>query len=210
MQIEQGGKSSDLGEAYRSVAIVEPIVNLSPSSERATSAEVANEPRRSHCIHHGAERWSFQGPIQRGYRAYFGVGKDSRNTAQVVRGHSHVAVTNYQQIVSRFVRQTAQFSNLVIRAGPVGSDQQLDPAPWKIVHQLPYYRYSRVALIVGREKDLIFGIVLTAEAREIFVCPPVQTSDRLEDAHGRRESIHSRLDLRIAKKLPSGPSPKER
>src|SRR5262249_28292193 len=77
-----------------------------------------------------------------------------------------------------------QIGDLGVAAEFIRRNHEFDVAFGKIRDQTADDRYARVALVADAEDDLIFGIILPAEAGEIFIGFGVRSANRFEDRRG--------------------------
>src|SRR4029077_14998315 len=78
--------------------------------------------------------------------------------------------------------------------------EQTDLSIREVPHHFLDYRHGRVGLVRHAEKEFVFGIVLSAETRKIFISVRIQPSNGLEIAYRRSEiKIFPRLFSRLPK-----------
>ena len=106
----------------------------------------------------------------------------------------------------RFIHQSSQFRALVVGRHAAGSVQNPDRTLlWKeIPLQLIEHLRHRGIVCVDAENQFIIGIVLAAEAGQIFIRIRVQALDRFQIADRRAESsgpAREAFDGSIARRL---------
>src|SRR5690348_14244592 len=90
-------------------------------------------------------------------------------------------------LVRCLVGQPRQFGDLVVRGNSARADDDANVRLREIALQPQQYRVGRVLCITDTEDDLVIGIVLTAEAREILVRVGIQPKYRLDVADWREK-----------------------
>ena len=140
--------------------------------------------------------------VKAGDGANVGIGERSHDAAEIVGLNANIAVADDQDFVLRFVDKAREFGHFVVGGDAAGAVEHANLALGKVVDELLDDRQYGIVGIAHAKEDFVVGIILAAEAGEIFVGVGIEAANRLEIADRRRE-IRVRLAGRaLAKVIP--------
>ena len=123
--------------------------------------------------------------VEARHRADLRIAKRSGYLPQIIRPHAHIAVADHHHFVRGFIHQTRQLRYFVIGCDASRTMQHANAALREIHFQAIDYENHRFVIGIDTEDDFIVGIILPAEARQVFVSFRIKPSDRLQVAYRR-------------------------
>ena len=165
--------------------MVEPNANLTPWSARAEQTSGPKVDENADVFEQAGEGLRIRPAVETRHHPDLWPSQRGHNAAQVIRLDANIAVGDQQHVVFRFRVHVLQIGDLGVVAEFVRRDHESDVAFGKIGDQAADDRRGRIALFTDAEDDLVFGIILPAEAGEIFIGLGVRSANRLEDRRWR-------------------------
>lgn len=119
--------------------------------------------------------------------ADLGVFEGGGEGAEVVGGDADVAIGADEEVVAGFAGEAGKFIGFIVEAQLFAADEEADGAGGKIADEFFDDGDDGIFGIGDAEEDFVFGVVLAAEAGEIFIGGAVGAFDGNENAGGRSE-----------------------
>src|SRR5579884_1355089 len=140
----------------------------------------------------GADRLHFRekipfgnGAVKAGDGGVGGISERSDDLAQVIGPDADVAIAQDEDFVFGFTGEKGEIVHLLVGAGAGRAGQNANPAIRETSHDGANEGNGRVRLVVDGKKDFVIGVVLTAEAGEVFERAKIDAVNRFEHADGR-------------------------
>lgn len=131
----------------------------------------------------------FNGDIKAGDAAYIGIAKRCDDGAEIAGRNANVGVIDDEDVVFGFIDETNELGDFVVDGVATRAVENADLALRKVGDEFLNDGDSGVVVAADAKEEFIFGIVLAAEAGEIFVRIRVEAADWLQVADGREEII---------------------
>ncbi len=140
------------------------------------------------------------GQIEAGDGAGFGIGERGSDVPEKIGWNAHVAVADDDHFVLRLADHAGELGDFVIGGVAAGAEEDADASLGKIADEPLDDRERRIVVFIDAEEDFEVGIVLAAEAGEVFVRVGIETADGFQIADRRREI--GRRRGRVAEETP--------